>query len=215
MSLEITLTAMTANTPVQIYYCDAMSANCVSVSTVSVFPYTFDIPEPYSETNVLIKIIDINECEHGEFIYITPTPTQTNTPTPTSSLTPTPTQTKTPTQTPTQTITSSQTPTLSPTTTPTPTQTPVISEHRRGVGQYSQPGLACDSILTIQNYYTYISEANLTPVIGVVVYTVNAGGTLYVPYNAGSLWTKLQFGGDYYAVKINNVGEIEDFIICP
>ena len=106
MSQSITITTVTANTPVDIYYCDALSANCQFVSSASTFPYTFLVPETASTTNFLIKIIDISGCTIGEFVYITPTPT--------SSLTPTPTVTRTPRQT--------QTPTRTPTQTPTPTR---------------------------------------------------------------------------------------------
>jgi hypothetical protein len=37
--------------------------------------------------------------------------------------------------------------------------------------------------MTIVNYYTYISQANLTPVIGATVYQTLAGGVLYNPFN--------------------------------
>ena len=57
MSQLVTITSVTANTPVDIYYCDSFSANCIFVSTVSVFPYQFDVPSPYDETNIVIKII--------------------------------------------------------------------------------------------------------------------------------------------------------------
>jgi hypothetical protein len=98
MSQQVTITSVTANTPVEIFYCDSFSANCVYVSTVSVFPYTFNVPPPYNENNIVIKIEDTNGCIDGEVIPITPTPT--------SSLTPT--LTRTPTNTPTQTQTSNK-----------------------------------------------------------------------------------------------------------
>ena len=56
MPQSVTITSVTANTPVEIYYCNSFSASCVYVSTVSVFPYTFDVPSPYDETNIVIKI---------------------------------------------------------------------------------------------------------------------------------------------------------------
>jgi hypothetical protein len=49
MSQQVTITSVTANTPVEIFYCDSFSANCVYVATVSVFPYTFEVPPPYNE----------------------------------------------------------------------------------------------------------------------------------------------------------------------
>jgi hypothetical protein len=101
MPQSVTITSVTANTPVEIYYCDSFSASCVYVSTVSVFPYTFDVPSPYDETNIVIKIEDVNGCVDGDIIYITPTPTSSVTPTTTQTPTNTPTQTATPTVTPT------------------------------------------------------------------------------------------------------------------
>lgn len=215
MSLQVTITEITANTPVDLYYCDSMSANCVFVSTVLTFPYTFSIPSPYDQENVLIKLIDHETCEHSEFIYITPIPTNTPSPTPsqTPSTTPSTTQTPTPSLYTTPTPSPTNTPSSTVVTTPTPTTN--VSNHRRGSGEHPIPGLACDSTLTIQDYYTYINEADLVPVIGVVVYTTNAGGTLYNPFNGNSLWIKLQFGGNDYAVQISSLGDIENFIICP
>jgi len=105
MSQQVTISSITANTPVDIYYCDSLSANCIFVSGVTIFPYTFIVPPPYDETNIIIKIIDNEGCVDGEVIPITPTPTSSVTPTNTLTPTVTPTNTKTPTQTPTQTLT--------------------------------------------------------------------------------------------------------------
>ena len=68
MSQDVTISSVTANTPVDIYYCDSMSASCVYVSTVSVFPYTFTVPSPYSESTIVIKIEDVNGCIDGDII---------------------------------------------------------------------------------------------------------------------------------------------------
>ena len=91
MSQQVTITSVTANTPVDIYYCDSTSGSCVYVSTVAVFPYTFNVPPPYIQTNIVIKIEDVNGCIDGDIIYITPTPTSsvtpTNTQTPTNTTT--------------------------------------------------------------------------------------------------------------------------------
>ena len=114
MSQQVTITSVTANTPVEIFYCDSFSANCVYVSTVSVFPYTFSVPPPYDDSNIVIKIEDVNGCIDGEIIPITPTPTPSITP----STTQTPTNTPTPTQTQTNTPTVSSTQASTPTTTP-------------------------------------------------------------------------------------------------
>ena len=171
MSQQITISSVTANTPVDIYYCDSMSASCIYVATVSVFPYTFNVPPPYSEQDFIVKIIDTLGCEYGQFEYITPTPT--------ASMTATPTQTSS--QTPTNTPTNTATPTLTPTNTATPTLTPVVSSHYIGQNNFATSGECCGDIMTILQYYTYISEANIIPVNGATVYTVNYGGNLYSP----------------------------------
>ena len=77
MSQQVTITSVTVNTPVEIYYCNSFSASCVYEATVSVFPYTFQVPSPYDYQDIVIKIIDTQGCQIGEFIYITPTPTPT------------------------------------------------------------------------------------------------------------------------------------------
>ncbi len=214
MSQLITITSVTANTPVDIYYCDSFSANCVFVSTVSVFPYQFDVPSPYDETNIVIKIIDSESCINGEVIPISPTPTSSVTPTNTPTQTQTPTNTPTQTQTPTQTPTNTQTPTMTSTNTPTPTSTPVISSHFTGQNRYTTSGSVCGDIMTILPYYTYISESNSVPVIGATIYETAVNTTLYNPYVGENKYVKLQFGSDFYVVQINNNGEITSFTIC-
>ena len=127
MSQTVTISSVNANLPVNIYYCDSMSASCVFVSTVSVFPYTFTVPSPYDTDNFIVKIIDSEGCVIGhQMIITTPTPTPTNTPTPSITPTNTPTPSITPTNTPTPSITPTNTPTntQTPTNTPTNTQTP-------------------------------------------------------------------------------------------
>ena len=74
MSQQVTITSVTANTPVEIYYCNSFSASCVPVATVSTFPYVFDVPPPYDETNIVIKIVDVNGCIDGDIVYITVVP---------------------------------------------------------------------------------------------------------------------------------------------
>ncbi len=120
MSQQVTITSVTANTPVEIYYCDSTSGSCVYVSTVSVFPFTFDVPPPYDEQNIVIKIVDTQNCEDGFVIPITPTPTVTQTSTPPITPSITPTNTSTPS------ITISST----PTNTPTPTYTPTFTHFK-------------------------------------------------------------------------------------
>ena len=45
MPLEITITSVTANTPVDIYVCELDGSNCAYISTVSTFPYVFTAPQ--------------------------------------------------------------------------------------------------------------------------------------------------------------------------
>lgn len=214
MPQEVTITSVTANTPVQIYYCDSMSASCVYVATVSTFPYVFDVPPPYDETNIVIKIVDTQGCIDGDIIYITPTPTPSITP----SNTVTPTFTTTPTQTPTQTVTNTPTTTttltLTPTNTPTPSVTPVISYHLVGTTTADSVANCCGDIISVTNYYTYISEANLVPVVGATVYTTVVNGVLYNPFNGNNKFLKMIFGSTTYAVQIDSSGEIVSFTAC-
>lgn len=215
MSQQVTITSVTANTPVEIYYCNSMSASCVYVSTVSVFPYTFSVPPPYDEENIVIKIVDTQSCVDGYVIPITPTPTLTLTPTPTNTPSYTPTNTSTPTKTPTQTPTKTATPTYTPTNTPTPTTTPVIALHPIGNQLLETSATTCTNTITLTNYYTYIAQSNLVPVVGVIVYQTESNGTLYNPYNGGNIYLKMGFGNNFYVVKINTQGAIVEFQICP
>jgi len=215
MSQQVTITSVTANTPVEIFYCDSFSANCVYVSTVSVFPYTFDVPPPYNENNIVIKIEDTEGCIDGEIVYITPTPTASITPTVTKTPTNTPTQTQTSTNTPTVTTTQTKTPTNTPTFTPTPSTTPAFSLHLVGQNTFTTSANTCSDTLTFVNYYTYLNEADAVPVIGVKIYQNTFGGTLFNPYNGNSRFTKFTFGGNNYAVQVDSGGTILSFVACP
>ena len=214
MGQEVIITSVTANTPVDIYYCDSMSASCVFVSTVSTFPYIFNVPDPYDTQDFIIKIVDTQGCVDGDTVYITPTPTPSITPSTPLTPTNTSTQTPTPTQTPTNTSTQTSTPTQTPTYSPTPSVTPVIASHLIGQNAYVTSTNVCNDTITITNYYTYISQSNLVPVIGVKVYTVSVNSVLYNVYNGNNRWIKMAFGSDYYAVQINNLGDIIDFVYC-
>ena len=215
MSQQVTITSVTANTPVEIYYCNSMSASCVYVSTVSVFPYTFDVPPPYDEENIVIKIVDTQSCEDGYVIPITPTPTSSLTPTPTNTPDSTPTNTPTQTNTPTGTPTNTPTQTETPTNTPTPTTTLVIASHSIGNKLSVSSATTCTNTITLTNYYTYIADAYLTPMISAVVYQTESNGVLYNPFNGGNRYIKMGFGGNFYVVKIDNQGAILEFQICP
>lgn len=215
MSQSVTITSVTANTPVDIYYCDSMSGSCVFVSTVSVFPFTFNVPPPYDEENIVIKIIDTQTCVDGIVIPITPTPTPSVTanPTPTPTLTPTNTTTPTLTSSPTPSVTTTNTQT--PTFTPTPTQTPLVAVHGIGINTFTTSANTCsDIVVSVINYYTYISEANLVPVIGAKVYQTLFNGVLYNPYNGNNKWILMIWNGVNYAVQIDTSGSILNFIPC-
>ena len=214
MSQEVTISSVTGNTPVEIYYCDSISGNCVYQATVSVFPYTFDVPPPYDEQNIVIKIVDTQNCEIGHTIPISPTPTTSVTPTPTLTPTQTSTNTPTPSVTMTLTPTNTPTPTITPTITPTPTTTPVIASHSIGNNLSISSANTCSDTVMIVNYYTYISQSNLVPVNGAIIYQTSVGGTLYNPFNGGNRYLKMGFGNDYYVVLISNGGGIVNFEIC-
>ena len=214
MSQQVTITSVTANTPVDIFYCNSMSGDCVYVSTVSVFPFTFDVPPPYTETDIVIKIEDVNGCVDGDLIYITPTPTSSLTPTMTQTPTVTPTLTPTSTVTPTVTPTPTTTLTITPTNSPTPTTTPVFSLHLVGQNTFTTSAQTCNDTLTFNNYYTYINEADTIPVIGVKVYQSAFGGVLFNPFNGQNNWTLLTFGGIPYAVQVDTSGTILNYSIC-
>jgi len=215
MSELVTISSVTANTPVEIYYCNSLSASCVYVTTATTFPYSFTVPDPLGYGDFVVKIIDDQGCEIGYTLEITPTPTnsptQTVTPTPTQTPTITPSVTQTPTITPTKTVT----PTVTPTLTTTPTATPVAAYHAIGNTLSVTSASTCTDIVTILNYYTYISQANLVPVIGATIYQTLVGGTLYNPYNGGNKYLKMGFGVNYYVVQIGVSGNIMSYELCP
>ena len=215
MSQQVTITSVTANTPFDIYYCDSTSGSCIFVSGITSLPYTFMVPPPYDEQNIVIKLIDGQGCVVGDLIYITPTPTANITPTVTKTPTNTPTMTNTSTTTPTPTTTKTATPTQTPTNTPTPTATPVVAYHAIGQNAFPKYTLACNDVLSISNLYTYISQANLIPVIGVTVYETLVNGVLYNPHNGGNQYILMVWGGVNYSVQIDSSGTIINYVLCP
>jgi hypothetical protein len=70
MAEIVTISSFTGNTPVSIYYCDSLSANCSYVGATSNFPYTFTVPSPIADSNFLVKIVDYYSCEIGEIVSI-------------------------------------------------------------------------------------------------------------------------------------------------
>ena len=134
MPTQVTINTLTGTPPYYVYVCDADVLNCVYIATISSTPYVFNVPPPLdAQSEVCVKVVDINDCEIiqcGNIIPdLTPTPTVTPSPTVTIGLTPTATetQTPTPTRTPTVTPTVTTTVTQSPTRTPTVTMTPTNS----------------------------------------------------------------------------------------
>jgi hypothetical protein len=214
MGEQITITSVTANTPVDIYYCNSIGESCVYVSTVSTFPFTFVVPSPYDFVDYTIKIVDVNECVDEEVVLVTPTPTASITPTMTQTPTNTPTKTSTPTVTPTMTQTPTITSTTTPTQTPTPSVTAAVSIH--AIGQNTYPSLAntCSDTMTLNNLYNYINEANIIPVIGVKLYQSLYNGTLFNPFNGGDRFIKMNWGGNFYAVQIDASGSIISYVLC-
>jgi len=130
MPTQVTINTLTGTPPYYVYVCDADALNCVYIATISSTPYVFNVPPPLdAQSEVCVKVVDINDCEIiqcGNIIPdLTPTPTVTPSPTVTIGLTPTATETQTPTPTPTVTI--GLTPTATETQTPTPTKTPTVT----------------------------------------------------------------------------------------
>ena len=214
MGQQVTITSVTANTPVEIYYCDSMSASCVYVATVSTFPFIFDVPDPYDLTDYIIQIIDVNGCIDTDTILITPTPTSSVTPTVTRTPTNTPTSTQTPTRTPTNTATPTTTLTTTPTQTQTPTATPVVSVHAIGQNTYTSSATTCGDVMSVNNLYCYINQANTIPVIGVKVYSNLYNGVLYSIYNGMNKWILMAWGGFFYSVQIDTSGTIVNYALC-
>ena len=214
MGQQVTITSITANTPVEIYYCGPTSGDCVYVETISTVPYTFEVPDPVDYVDFLIKMVDVNGCIDGEFVYITPTPTSSVTPTVTQTPTNTPTKTSTPTVTPTMTQTPTITTTTTPTNTPTPSVTAAVSIH--AIGQNTYPSLAntCSDTMTLNNLYNYINEANNIPVVGVTLYQNLYNGSLFNPFNGGNRFVKMNWGGNFYAVQIDASGSIISYVLC-
>ena len=218
MSQQVTITSVTANTPVDISYCNSLSASCVFVSTVATFPFVFDVPPPFDEQSFVIKIEDTQGCVYYETVPITPTPTPKVSPTPTVSptrtATCTPTVTKTPTNTPSTTPTQTQTPTSTIVVYPPIEPTSNVVQHLIGQTIGCTEANACSGTLTTQKLYNYAADATVQPVIGIKIYSTYFNSILYNPYNGGNDWVLMQWVNGTYAVQISPEGTIIDFIFC-
>lgn len=215
MPINVEITTITANTPFEVYVCDALSASCTYVSTVASAPYVFEVDDTYATENFTIKIVDVAGCIVYHTVAITPTPTPTQTPTPTKTATPTPTKTVTPTVTPTVSTSVVASPTPTSTTSPTPTPTSLVYGHRIGRYLHDNSNDACEDTLLVTQYYTSYGDTPTIPVLGAIVYSTTFGGNLYNPVNQLSKWRLMEFSsGDLYAVQIDEDGQIIDFILC-
>jgi hypothetical protein len=212
MSQQVTITSVTGNTPITVYYCDSSSGSCVTVATFSSPPYTFTVPDPVDNQDYLIKIEDANGCVYGEFVYITPTPTSSVTPTVTPTPSFTPTTTQTPTVTPTNSVTPTTTVTNTPSQTASPTATPNFISILRGQSFHSSAALACTDIMTSTSLYCYYPT--ITPTIGVILYQTPVGATLFNPFNGNNQWVKMNWGGTFYGVQVDTVGSILSYSGC-
>jgi hypothetical protein len=64
MPTTITINDITGSTPCNIYLCDQLITTCIFVDTVSVFPYSFDVPSILDgQLSYNLKTIDSNGCE--------------------------------------------------------------------------------------------------------------------------------------------------------
>lgn len=63
MAIQVTINGITGSSPYDIYICQSNGTNCFYISTISMVPYIFDIPEPYNTaTSYMVKVIDNNNC---------------------------------------------------------------------------------------------------------------------------------------------------------
>ena len=216
MPLQLTISSLTGNIPVEHYCCNISGTSCTYISTVSTFPYVFYAPDGISVSDFVIKIVDTQGCEVTQVEAVTPTPTPKVTPTPTSTPTKSPTPTTTASQTPTITSSNTSTPTVTPTITPTPSSTPIWVSHNIGNRWFPTSTQALsDYLVNVPMWYTYISEAFNTPVVGAKVYQLNVDDNLYNLVNGGNQWRLMTFRGEVYAVQINSAGSIINFVFSP
>lgn len=209
MPVNVTITSVTANTPVEIFVCDSAGANCVYISTVMVFPYTFTVNDPYALGVYTIKIVDVAGCEEIITMGATPTPTPSFTPQVTRTPTMTPTVTGTRTPTPTFTPTRTRTPNATPTNTPTASQAKFTFLGRTTPDQITGPD-ACSNYLSARSYQSNKTINNLT--IGDFIYDSYPSS----PTNGGNQWVALKANGlgPSYAFQVAIDGEILDTYTC-
>jgi len=63
MAVQVTINGITGQSPYDVYICQSNGTGCFYISTTSVIPYVFDIPEPYNNSAAyMLKVIDSNNC---------------------------------------------------------------------------------------------------------------------------------------------------------
>jgi hypothetical protein len=63
MAIQVSIYSVTGQSPYDVYVCQSDGSNCFYMTTVSSFPYTFNIPAPYNtSSSYLLKLIDNNGC---------------------------------------------------------------------------------------------------------------------------------------------------------
>jgi len=63
MPVQITINAMTGTSPFDVYLCDSQLINCFYFDTISLLPYTFEVPPPIdNQSSVCVKIVDNLNC---------------------------------------------------------------------------------------------------------------------------------------------------------
>ena len=71
MPTLVTISSLTGSSPYDVWVCNSASTGCIYVSTISSAPYSFNVPEIYSELSVFVlKIIDNNNCIKTDTITV-------------------------------------------------------------------------------------------------------------------------------------------------
>ena len=71
MPTVITLNNVTGASPFDVYLCDNPVTTCVYISTISSFPYSFNVPGLLqTQDDFTIKVVDNNNCEITQILTI-------------------------------------------------------------------------------------------------------------------------------------------------
>lgn len=63
MPINVTINAITGQSPYDIYICQPDGTSCFYINTITTLPYSFDIPSPYDlGDEYMLKVIDDNTC---------------------------------------------------------------------------------------------------------------------------------------------------------